>query len=371
MCRKKHTYPKGTIKLFFEEEKSESEALRAEIRSVMKVIEGCAEEPTEAALKKVLDQLKAVSQSTKKLKEPQATARAYGRCGGKSMINGLDAMVSHLSKKLAPVQSAEQLNGELDAARRAVDRLTQENARLSSQCANIETRNAAYINDINTLARASTELTRDRDAFARDNSHLQEQMQRQRQKISSLQKELSECQEGRESARERILILKKKLKSANDANDSLKLQINRPLSEKNTTSRSTMPPPKSRISRRESIVSIKSDSAPESPITLVDSDEETSPLGGSESSDVEFISDSENALRDPKPKFHELKPVKKPVAFFSLAPQASASKAAPTPKPTVQKRRLAITPSTSGLELRNGKTTSLVALGPKRSRRST
>ncbi|KAG9104559.1 hypothetical protein FRC06_001339 [Ceratobasidium sp. 370] len=362
MCRKKHTYPKGTIKLFFEEEKSESESLRAEIRSVMKVIEGCVEEPTEASLKKVLDQLKAVSQSAKKLKEPQATA---------SMINGLDAMVSHLSKKLAPVQSTERLNGELDAARRAVDRLTQENARLSSQCANLEVRNATYINDINTLARTSTELTRDRNEFARENSHLQEQMQRQRQKISSLQKDLAECQEGRESARERILILKKKLKSAGDANDSLRLQINQPLSEKNTTNRSTMPPPASRISRRESIVSIKSDSSPDSPITLVDSDEEEGPRGGSESSDVEFISDSENAHRDPKPKFHELKPVKKPVALFPLAPQASASKAATTPKPTVQKRRLAITPSTSGLELRNGKTTSLVALGPKRSRRST
>ncbi|KAG8716247.1 hypothetical protein FRC08_009700, partial [Ceratobasidium sp. 394] len=110
MCRKKHTYPKGTIKLFFEEEKSESDSLRAEIRSVMRVIEGCVEEPTEAGLRQVLDQLRAVSQSAKKLKEPQATA---------SMINGLDAMVSHLSKKLAPVQSAEQLNEELDAARRA------------------------------------------------------------------------------------------------------------------------------------------------------------------------------------------------------------------------------------------------------------
>ncbi|KAG8738549.1 hypothetical protein FRC12_016719, partial [Ceratobasidium sp. 428] len=93
MCRKKHSYPKGTIKLFFEEEKSESETFRAEIRSVMKIIEGCVEEPTEAGLKKVLDELKSVSQNAKKLKEPQATA---------SMINGLDAMVSHLSKKLAP-----------------------------------------------------------------------------------------------------------------------------------------------------------------------------------------------------------------------------------------------------------------------------
>ncbi|KAG9076541.1 hypothetical protein FS749_011634 [Ceratobasidium sp. UAMH 11750] len=195
-------------------------------------------------------------------------------------------------------------------------------------------------------------------------------MQRQRQKISSLQKELSECQEGRESARERIVILKKKLKSSNDANDALKLQINQPLSEKDTNKRPTMPPPASRIAHRESIISIKSDSAPDTPITLLDSDEEIGPLSGSESSDVEFISDSENPHRDPKPKFYELKPVRKPVALFPLAPQASASKAASTPK-TVQKRRLAITPSTSGVELRNGKTTSLVALGPKRSRRST
>ncbi|KAG9126853.1 hypothetical protein FRC07_001710 [Ceratobasidium sp. 392] len=347
MCRKKHNYPKGTIKLFFEEEKSEAELLRSEIRSVMKAIEDCVGEPTEAGLKRVLEELKSVSRNAKKLKEPQATA---------SMINGLDAMVSHLSKKLAPVQSAEQLNAELDAARETADRLARENYRLGSQCANLEVRNAAYVNDINMLARNSTELTRARDMAARENSHLQEQMQRQRQKIASLQKELSECQDGRESARERIVLLKKKLKNATDTNESLKSQINRTLVEKNTN-RPVMPPP--RMKHRESIVSIKSDSAPDTPITLVDSDEED-PQGGSESSDVEFISDSDNAHRDPKPKFHELKPVKKPVALFPLAPQASASKAAMTPKPTVQKRRLAITPSTSGVELRNGKTTSLL-----------
>jgi hypothetical protein len=74
MCRKKHSYPKNTIKLFFEEEKSETALLRSEIRSVMKLVEGCAQNPTEATLAKVLKELKSASSNSKKLQESQVTA---------------------------------------------------------------------------------------------------------------------------------------------------------------------------------------------------------------------------------------------------------------------------------------------------------
>ncbi|QRV76247.1 cytoplasmic protein [Ceratobasidium sp. AG-Ba] len=364
MCRKKHSYPKNTVKLFFEEEKSEGEMLRAEIRSVMKLVEDCVKEPNEAGLKRVLKELKSVSSNAKKLKEPQATA---------SMINGLDAMISHLSKKLAPVQSTDQLNAELDAARKANERLLGENARLARHSASLEARNSSYVQDMRVLAENCTTLTLARDESVRESSHLRDQLQRQRQHVSALEKQLAKCEQTKDTAREQLLALKKRYKNMSETNKSLTLEVNRALANKNAADRSAMPPPASRISRKESIVSIRSDSSgpndANTPITLLDSDEEA-PQGGSESSDVEFISESEDADMDPRPNFRELKPVKKPVALFPIPQAASASRTPTAPKPTVQKRRLALMSSNSGVELRNGRTTSLVALGPKRSRRS-
>jgi hypothetical protein len=164
------------------------------------------------------------------------------------------------------------------------------------------------------------------------------------------------------------------MKNMTEANESLTSQINRTLSERTPSvapNRPILPHPLPRASRRDSIVSIRSDSSPDTHITLVSSDDGEGSQQGFESSDVEFISDSENAHRDPMPKFREikLKPVKTPAAFFQLAPQASTSKAASAPKPSVQKRKLVTPTDVPGLELRNGKTMRLVATGPKRSKR--
>lgn len=74
MCRKRHSYPKNTIKLFFEEEKSEPELFRSEVRSVIKLVQQCADEPSGATLANVVEELKAVSRTAKKLKEHQVSA---------------------------------------------------------------------------------------------------------------------------------------------------------------------------------------------------------------------------------------------------------------------------------------------------------
>jgi hypothetical protein len=153
----------------------------------------------------------------------------------------------------------------------------------------------------------------------------------------------------------------------------LRLQVNRPLSAR----RPPVPPPSHsaaahsapRLSRRGSIISIRSQSSPDTNhVTLVSSDDDRHLP--SESSSVEFISDTENTHHDPMPKFHELKlkPVKPPTALFQHTPQASSSKV--NSSKSVQKRKLvAVPPGPTGLELRNGKLTGLATTGPKRSKK--
>jgi chromosome segregation ATPase len=120
-------------------------------------------------------------------------------------------MVTHLSKKLAPVQSTEQLNAALAVAQKETQRHARDNTKLSSQCAKLEARNATYISELNAQARSNAELMRNYETLSREHSLLQEQSQRQRQRMSSLQKQLSECEDGREQARERVVTLRKKV----------------------------------------------------------------------------------------------------------------------------------------------------------------
>lgn len=81
MCRKRHTYPKHAIKLYFEEEKSEVETFRSEIRSVMKLVQKCAQGPSGAGLAGVVNDLKNLSSKGKKIGDSDVTAvRGLGVC---------------------------------------------------------------------------------------------------------------------------------------------------------------------------------------------------------------------------------------------------------------------------------------------------
>lgn len=152
-------------------------------------------------------------------------------------------------------------------------------------------------------------------------------------------------------------------------NEALKLQVNRVLTERKPSVPSERPivsRPMSRPTPRQSVISVGSSPGSDL-VTLLSSGNEDQGDRASESSSVEFISDSDE---DPHPKFREIKPVKTPAGLFGPAPQASSSKATPAKPP--QKRKLAVPTRAppAGLELRNGKLTGVVVTGPKRTRKA-
>ncbi|KAF8605143.1 hypothetical protein BDV93DRAFT_522010 [Ceratobasidium sp. AG-I] len=363
MCRKKHSYPKNTIKLFFEEEKSEPELFRSEIRAVIRLVQQCADEPSGATLANVVEELKALSKTAKKLKEHQVSAAS---------VNGLDAMVSHLSKKLAPMQSTENLHAELLNAQAAIEQFAAENTQLRRQYADSRARLDVYANKVNALSQDNSRITQDYSTLSRQQVHMEEQIARQRQKAATLQKQLSECEESRDNARERILHMKKKCQNLSATNEMLKLQVNRALSERKPSVSSERPTASRSMPRpapRHSVISIGSSPGSDL-VTFLTSGDDDQGGQGSESSSVEFISDSDDENQDPMPKYRAIKPVKPPAGLFGPAPQASSSKPMLAKPP--QKRKLALPGRAppAGLELRNGKLTGVVVTGPKRTRKA-
>lgn len=363
MCRRKHSYPKNTIKLYFEEEKSETEMFRSEVRSVIRLVQQCADDPAGTTLANVIEELKAVSRNAKKLKEHQISAAS---------VNGLDAMVTHLSKKLAPMQSTENLHAELADVQATLEEYAAENTQLMHQYNQSRAREDVWANKVKALSQENAQLGQDYSLLVRQQGQMEEQLARQRQKATLLQNQLNECEESRDAARERILLMKKKCQNLTATNEALKLQVNRALTERKPSISSERPTRSHSLTRhnaRKSVISIGSSPGSDC-VTFLESDSDNEVQRGrpSDSSSVEFIFDSDDSQRDPMPHFRTVKPVKARVGLFENPPQASTSKAASTKPP--QKRKLAIPSKTiAGLELRNGKLTGAAATGPKRTKK--
>lgn len=126
-------------------------------------------------------------------------------------MNGLDAMVSHLSKKLAPMQSTENLNAELAEAQAAVEQIAAENTQLRRQYADSRAREDVYANKLRAVSQDNSRITQEFSTLARQQLHMEEQIARQRQKAATLQKQVNDLEESRDSARERIVHMKKKV----------------------------------------------------------------------------------------------------------------------------------------------------------------
>ncbi|CAE7154214.1 unnamed protein product [Rhizoctonia solani] len=353
MCRKKHSYPKQALRLFFEEEQSEAKVFRSEIRGVMNMVERCDRDGN--SVKGVINELKKLSAKGKTINDPSVT---------QATMSGLDAMINHLSKKLAPLQSAEELERSLADTISQLDRIVNENKRLATQHKELERMLAAQRSE--TEARTQT-IQAMKQEFERAH-RMEVQMAKMRREYDVLKKELEKTQEEKENAREKILVLKRKNHNLIKTNESLKIDLNTSLSARSPPSTCQSPSPTKRLSRG-SVISIRSQSSPESKfVSLVSSDDDEGHKA--ESSSVQFISDDDE---EPAPAFREIKPKLKPVkpiALFQQVPQASASR----PPRSVQKRKLAAsaptTPNTGGLALRNGKLTGLVMTGPKRTKRA-
>ncbi|CAE6425115.1 unnamed protein product [Rhizoctonia solani] len=355
MCRKKHSYPRQTHKLFFEEEQNRAEILRNEIRTVMNQVERCAGDGN--SVKGVIAELKKLSDEAKRLNDPSVT---------QATTSGLDAMITHLSKKLTPLRSAEELEQSLADTLRELDRIVKENKNSTTQCKELEAKLAAQRSEAEAKARTIEAMRQESDRARR----IEAQMVKMKADQEALKKELRKAQEERENAREKILVLKRKNYNLVTTNESLKTDLNLSLSTRlppSTRQPPSQPTPTKRTSRG-SIISIRSQSSPETKfVTLVSSDNEG--RKAPESSSVQFISDDDD---EPIPAFREIKQKIKPVKplLFQQTPQASTSR----PPRSVQKRKLAATvpntPANGGLELRNGKLTGLVATGPKRSKKA-
>ncbi|CAE6521483.1 unnamed protein product [Rhizoctonia solani] len=353
MCRRKHSYPKQTQKLFFEEELDQAKIFRNEIRSVMGMVERCAGDGN--SIKGVIDGLKKLSAQGKQISDQSIT---------QVTISGLDAMINHLSKRLGPIREKEEIQQSLADAIRELDQTIDKNKQLAAQGRDLEARLAAQRFETEARARKIEEMRQESERARR----MEAQMAKMKADHDALKKELKKTREERENAREKILVLKRKNHNLTTTNESLKTDLNLSLSTRLPPSACQSPSPTKRLSRG-SIISIRSQSSPETKfVSLISSDDEEHKA--SESSSVQFISDDDD---EPAPNFRELKqkikPVK-PIALFQQVPQASTSR----PPRSVQKRKLAAsvpnTPATGGLELRNGKLTGLVATGPKRSKKA-
>ncbi|KAJ1311434.1 hypothetical protein OPQ81_009923 [Rhizoctonia solani] len=355
MCRRKHTYPKQTQKLIFDEERDEAELFRSEIRAVMKLVGQCAGDVS--SVKGIIGELKKLSDKGKRMDHPSVT---------RATLSGLDAMINHLSKKLAPLRSAEELEQSLADTIRQLEQFVNENKQLSTQKRDLEIKLAAQRSETEARSQMMEKMKREYDRTRR----MEVQMARMKAEQEALKKELQKAREEREIAREKILVLKRKNYNLITTNESLKTDLNLSLSTRPppSTHQSQSPSPTKRPGQG-SVISIRSQSSPESKfVSLISSDDEGHKI--SESSSVQFISDDDD---EPAPAFRELKtkikPVK-PIALFQQVSQASTSR----PPRSAQKRKLAATtpntPATGGLELRNGKLTGLFATGPKRSKRA-
>ncbi|CCO26895.1 hypothetical protein BN14_00927 [Rhizoctonia solani AG-1 IB] len=290
-------------------------------------------------------------------------------------------MITHLSKKLTPLRSAEELEHSLADTLRELDRIVKENKNSVNQRKELEAKLAAQRSETEAKARAIEAMRQESERARR----LELQMAKMKAEQEALKKELRKVQEEKELAREKILVLKRKVgiithmdihipflcgcdmgnnNNLITTNESLKVDLNLSLSTRLPPSQ---PTPTKRHSRG-SIISIPSHSSPETKfVTLVSSDDEG--RKPSESSSVQFISDDDD---EPAPVFREIKQKIKPVKplLFQQTLQASTSR----PPKSAQKRKLATsvpnTPANGGLELRNGKLTGLAATGPKRSKKA-
>ncbi|CAE6470608.1 unnamed protein product [Rhizoctonia solani] len=352
MCRRKHTYPKQAHKLYFEEEQDEAKIFRNEIRNVMKLVERCESDGN--SVKGVIAELKKLSDKGEKLDDPSVT---------QATISGLDAMINYLSKKLAPLRSAEELEQSLADTISELERSVNENQRLTTQRKDLETKLAAQRSETEARMQMIEAMKKESERARR----IEAQMAKMKAEQEELKKELKKTREDKEIAREKILVLKRKNQNLMTTNESLKTDLNMSLSTRPPPSTYQSPSP----TKRGSIISIRSQSSPESKFVSLISSDDDKKHKVSESSSVQFISDDDDD--EPVPTFRELKskikPVK-PIALFQQVPQASTSR----PPRSVQKRKLAAsvptTPNTGGLELRNGKLTGLVSTGPKRSKRA-
>ncbi|CAE6446367.1 hypothetical protein ACGC1H_001680 [Rhizoctonia solani] len=354
MCRRRHLYPKQTHILYFEEEQSEAKIFRNEISNVIKLVERCAGDGS--SVKGVVAELKKLSDKGKQLNDPSVT---------QATISGLDAMINHLSKKLAPLRSAEELEQSLADTISEMERIVNENKHLVIQRQELEAKLTAQRSETEARTQTIQVMMRESERARR----MEAQMAKMKVEQEALKKDLKKVREEKENAREKILVLKRKNLNLMTTNESLRVDLNLSLSTRPPPSTYQSPSPTKRLSRG-SIISIRSQSSPESKfVSLVSSDGEEHKV--TESSSVQFISDDDDD--EPVPAFRELKskikPVK-PIALFQQVPQASTSR----PPRSVQKRKLAAsvptTPNNGGLELRNGKLTGLVATGPKRSKRA-
>ncbi|KAG8691865.1 hypothetical protein FRC11_007224 [Ceratobasidium sp. 423] len=317
------------------------------------MVERCAGDGS--SIKGIIDELKKLSTRGKQINDPSVT---------QATISGLDAMINHLSKKLGPIRESEDLQQSLADALHQLDRKIAENKRLDAQHRDLEAKLAAQRFETEARTRRIEEMRQESERARR----IEAQMAKMKADHEALKKELKKTREERENAREKILVLKRKNHNLITTNESLKTDLNLSLSTRPPPSACQSPSPTKRLSRG-SIISIRSQSSPETKfVSLVSSDDEEHKA--SESSSVQFISDDDD---EPAPTFRELKqkikPVK-PIALFQQVPQASTSR----PPRSVQKRKLAAsvptTPAAGGLELRNGKLTGLAATGPKRSKKA-
>ncbi|CAE6395932.1 unnamed protein product [Rhizoctonia solani] len=354
MCRHRHSYPRQTRQLFFEVEQDEAKIFRNEIKNVMNLVERYTGNAN--SVKGIVDELKKLSDKGKAMDDPSVT---------RATISGLDAMINHLSKKLAPLRSAEEIEQSLADTIRELDRVVNENNCLKTKHRDLEGKLAAQRSETEARTQMIQSMRQESERALR----IEAQLAKMKAEREELKKELNKTREEREIAREKILVLKRKNHNLMTTNESLKTDLNLSLSARPPPSACQSPSPTKRLSRG-SVISIQSQSSPESKfVSLVSSDDDEKHKI-SESSSVQFISDDDD---EPAPMFRELKtkikPVK-PIALFKQLPQASTSR----PPRSVQKRKLAAsapnTPNTGGLELRNGKTTRLVATGPKRSKKA-
>ncbi|CAE6416736.1 unnamed protein product [Rhizoctonia solani] len=337
MCRVRHSYPGQTCKLYFEAEQSEAKMFRSEARGVMKLVEQCAGDGS--SVKRVVAELKKLSDQGSRISDPSVT---------QATISGLDAMINHLSKKLVPIRSAEELEQSLADTISELERIVNENKHLATQRQELEAKLTAQRSETEARTQTIAVMKRESERARR----MEAQMAKMKAEQDALKEALMKTQEERENAREKIIVLKRKNFNLSKTNESLKVDLNHSLSTHPPPSTYQSPSPTKRLSRG-SIISIRSQSSPESKfVSLVSSDDEGHKV--TESSSVQFISDDDDdesvpAFRELKPK---IKPVK-PIALFQQVPQASTSR----PPKSVQKRKLAAsvptTPNTGGLELRN------------------
>ncbi|KAF8761528.1 Insulinase (Peptidase family M16) [Rhizoctonia solani] len=271
----------------------------------------------------VIAELKKLSDGAKKLDNPSVT---------QATTSGLDAMITHLSKKLAPLRSAEELEQSLADTLRELDRALKEHKNSVTQRKELEAKLAAQRSEMEAKTRTIDAMRQESERARR----IEAQMTKMKAEQEALKKELKKAQEDREDARERILVLKRRNHNLVTTNESLKLDLNLSLSARppSPTRQPSEPTPTKRSSRG-SVISIRSQSSPDTKfVSLVSSDDEV--RKPTESSSVQFISDDDD---EPTLMFREIKQKIRPVKplLFQQIPHASSSR----PPRSVRKRKLA------------------------------